>query len=145
MVGCRVVSKVNINNNKIILYLFSLMALILLLLSNWLYHNNPAIYWSIKGIILIDTMILILILIHSMCEKMDVNNNLAYKILSCLGILSYGVYALHGGLIKYIPSLQQNAFLLLVISISLAYVSYRLIEKPALKLKIHSSAASLNK
>lgn len=136
MIACRVVSdRSNIMRASISI----ISACALLIATNWLYHNAPGKYWSVKGIILVDLIIILLIFTHARYEKWNVKTQPVYVAFSFLGILAYGVYAQHGYLLKYIPWMSDHVIVFIVASIFMAYVSYRLIELPALKLKRHHS------
>lgn len=52
-----------------------------------------------------------------------------------MGTLSYGIYAWHAYLMASIDRLSTDWVTLLLASVAIAYVSYRWVELPALKLK----------
>lgn len=110
-------------------------SVLLLGYTNWLYHHNSGKYWSIRGIFLIDLIIISLVVAHANFEFTRPKQNRLIVGLYLLGTLSYGVYAWHTYLMKYFPVLSSNLFLLIVLSFSTAYISYRLIEQPILKFK----------
>jgi peptidoglycan/LPS O-acetylase OafA/YrhL len=75
-----------------------------------------------------------LILLHQVTEYRDISLNLFTKLLSILGVLSYGVYAWHGFLVIN-NIFIDNLILHTSLSILMAYFSYLFIEKQFLKLK----------
>ena len=107
----------------------------LLVLTNWLYHTAPSRYWSVQGIVLVDLAIFFLVMAHASVARRRAQPQPVYAIFAFLGIISYGVYAWHGYLMKAFPGIAPQVFLLIVFSLCCAYASYRLIEKPALRLK----------
>ena len=135
MTACRLVNDLDREITKTLLYSVVASALALLLVTNWLYHELSGIYWSLWGIVLVDVLIALLVVIHHFLGEHDVSGNLWVRLLSYLGVLSYGIYALHGYLINYFLLLQYHATLLLILSTLLALIFYRLIERPALSFK----------
>lgn len=133
MIGCRIVAgKPQVLQRK--LSFFS--ALVLLGFTNWLYHNLQIGYWTF-GVITVDVVILLLIFLHASCEKVRSETGHIYVVFSFIGTLAYGIYAIHGYLIKSFPSIFDAPIILTVSSLCLAYITYRTIERPALKLKRH--------
>jgi len=110
-------------------------ACVLLSYTSWLYHRQPYQFWSVKGMLLVDLIILMFILAHASCEPGRFKTHPVYIVFAFLGTLSYGIYAWHSYLLKYIPLLSDQPLALIIVSIVVAYTSYRLIESPALKLK----------
>lgn len=102
--------------------------------TNWIYHASPGGYWSVGGV-LVDLAIFLLVLAHANFEHRRIHKQKMYAALTFLGTLSYGLYAWHGYWMKYYPVLADQTLLLIAVSLFSAYVSYRLIEVPALKLK----------
>lgn len=133
MVGCRIVAdKPHLLQRKLAFF----MALILLAITNWLYHNFQIGYWTI-GVLAVDVIILLLIFFHASIEKLGLRTSYIYFIFSYIGTLAYGVYAIHGYLLKSFPSIFDTPIILAVSSLCLAYITYRVIERPALRLKRH--------
>lgn len=134
IVACKAVMKNR--PKKIGAYTCLVLALVLISVTNSLYHNLPGKYWSLLGIVLVDGVIVLLVMAHSYFEAVDNPRlGLTYRVSAMLGILSYGIYALHGYLIKYIPEIEGKLTIMIIASVFCAYVSYRLIEKPALNFK----------
>ena len=133
MVGCSLVASMKPNIRLAWGYLGG--AVVLLLLTNWFYHRDPEVFLSFRGIFLVDTMIMLFILSHANLEEERAGISFLIRGLSWIGTLSYGIYAWHAYLLTQAAWLSGHAVLLLVASVTVAYLSYRLIELPALKLK----------
>jgi len=133
MIACRIVSTFKPNVLRVIVSIMG--ACILLGYTNWLYHNDPSLFWSVRGILLVDSIILLFIFAHASCEWGRFKSHPIYNVFAFFGTLSYGIYAQHGYLLNYFPKIIDHVIVLIVFSIFMAYVSYRLIELPALKLK----------
>lgn len=138
IVGCTLVSGIKPSNFRLVLCTF--VSIFLLVLSNYLYHKNPTIYWSSDGILLIDALILILIIAHGSIKQAACKNK-AYLVFSFFGILSYGIYAWHPLLMRFLDNIQEQPFyisiVVLITTIMIASISYRMIELPSLKLRRH--------
>jgi peptidoglycan/LPS O-acetylase OafA/YrhL len=80
-------------------------------------------------------MILLFILAYATFDKEKTSTSYLARGLAWMGTLSYGIYAWHAYLLTHVPWLSGHAVLLLVASITVAYLSYRLIELPAFRLK----------
>lgn len=141
MIGCSLVASMKPSSRRAWAYLAG--AMVVLLVTNWLYHRYPAIFWSLRGIFLVDAMILLFILSHSSFEGTKAGTSYMIRGLLWMGTLSYGIYAWHAYLLTCLPaylrtdaaSLSGNVLLLFLVSVSAAYFSYRLIELPALRMK----------
>lgn len=133
MFACQFVSKVSINMRQMIYSI--IFALILLAYTNWIYQHNPGKYWSIKGIILVDAIVFLLVLAHSNIQNITCKFNHTKNLLFMFGVLSYGIYAWHGYILKYISFLSTNLLVLMLATTLFSYLSYRIIELPALRLK----------
>ncbi len=133
MIACQIVSTFKPNTLRLSVSIASACAL--LVLTNWLYHQHPGQFWSVNGILLVDSMILLFVFAHASCEHGRFKTHPVFIVFAFLGTLSYGVYEWHSYLMKYIPQISEHAIPLIAISIFTAYVTYRLIELPALKLK----------
>lgn len=131
MIACRVVA--DYAPSKLRLTLAIVCVALLLMLTNWMYHQPSGRYWTL-GSLLIDLVVYFLVVAHASCERRR-PTTLGYRMFAFLGTLSYGVYAWHSCLMKYIPQLAGHVMAVIVASILAAYTSYRLIEVPALKLK----------
>lgn len=122
------------------LFICILISISLLIASNFLYHKNQAIFWSSDGVLLIDTLILMLIMAHGSIAQ-GTPKNKTYLICAFLGTLSYGIYAWHPLLMRFIDNIQVQPFyisisiLILLITIVIATISFKVIEIPALKLR----------
>lgn len=132
MIACQIVTM--LKPSKLRLRLSIIGAITLILLTNWLYHQSPKLYWT-AGSFLIDLMIFMFILAHASLGRNRFKSNKLYIPFALLGTLSYGIYAWHGYLMKYLPELSDKPLVLIVISVGVAYLSYRFIESPALRLK----------
>lgn len=117
-----------------------LLSIFLLTLSNYQYHKDPAIYWSSAGVFLVDALILLLIFAHGSIKRVACQNK-AYLIFGFLGTISYGIYAWHPLLMRFIDNIQEKPFyisvVILFLAIVIATISYKVIERPFLKLRHH--------
>ena len=138
MIGCALVYRIKPSIFRLLSCIVS--SIFLLALSNYLYHKDPTTYWSSNGIFLIDALILLLIIAHGSI-KQSICKNKAYLIFGFLGTLSYGIYAWHPLLMRFVDNIQEQPFYLsiviLLFTIVVATISYYLIERPSLKLKHH--------
>jgi len=115
------------NQNKTI-FLTTIATIFFILFFN---HNYAL---SAKMIIVSHIIGIGLIVLHILLEKRKLTANLLTKILMILGVLSYGIYAWHGFLAA--NRLFISDFVLhTASSIMLAYITYKLVEEPALTLK----------
>ena len=134
MIGCALVYEVKPSIFRLLPCI--LLSIFLLVLSNYLYHKDPEIYWSSDGILCIDALILLLIISHSSIHQTN-HKNKAYLIFGFLGTLSYGIYAWHSlamTMFKDIPTLPfAYTVYILFISIVLATISFYLLERPILR------------
>lgn len=106
--------------------------------SSWLYHRSWGQFWSVNGILLIDVVILLLIVAHAgLAEQRRAPAPPIAAAFMWLGTLSYGVYAWHAYFQGNVPWIGARLWALIVVSVCAAYVSYRFIEVPALRLKRH--------
>jgi peptidoglycan/LPS O-acetylase OafA/YrhL len=133
MAACLITSK--FKPNKLRFKVSILSAVILFLYTNWLYSNFQGKYWSISGMVKVDLMIFMFILAHASLSRDRFKSSKLYMPFAMLGTLSYGIYAWHAYLMKYLPELSNKPLLLIPISAGIAYLSYRVIESPALILK----------
>lgn len=60
-----------------------------------------------------------------------------YLMFAFLGTISYGVYAWHGYFLMNVPWTRDQFFALTAMSLCAACLSYRYVEKPALRLKLY--------
>lgn len=138
IIGCALVSGFKPSNLRLVICIF--ISIILLMLSNFLYHKNPTVYWSSDGILLIDALILTLIIAHGSINQVICKNGV-YLIFGFLGTLSYGIYAWHPLLMRFIDNIQEQPFyisiVILITTIVIASISYKVIEIPSLKLRRH--------
>ncbi len=133
MASCWLVVGVEKSNTRALAYL--ILAMTLLVVSNYLYHVRPSYFWSLRGVFLVDLMIVVFVFAHASLNIKCSEGVSLTRVLVWLGTLSYGIYAWHAYLMATFVGLATNWHLLLLISIASAYVSYRIIELPALKLK----------
>ncbi|MFA6051873.1 MAG: acyltransferase [Methylobacter sp.] len=133
MAACQIVSTLKPSTWRLSISIVS--ACILLSFANWLYNRYQEQYWSIIGILLVDLIIFLFILAHASCERDRFKTHPAYIVFAFLGTLSYGIYAWHSYLMKCIPQMSDHVIALIAASIVMAYMSYRFIESPALKMK----------
>jgi peptidoglycan/LPS O-acetylase OafA/YrhL len=133
MAGCGLVISMAKSNLRAVGYLAG--ALVCLAASNWLYHRQPAWFWSTRGTVLVDAMILLFIVAHASLPPRNVPASRFTRALLWMGTLSYGVYAWHAYLMSNVEWLSVNWWALLLASVAIAYVSYRWLELPALRLK----------
>lgn len=135
MIACQLVS--TFKPSRVRLTLSIVGAVTLLAFTSWLYHRSPGQFWSVRGILLVDFLILFLVFAHASCDPRSLRKHPLYVSFALLGTLSYGIYAWHSYLMKYVPYLEAHVVVLIVVTTIMAYVSYRLVERPALKLKRH--------
>ena len=114
--------------NNTVLFLIVILTVLLIVTFNRNYALN------IVTIILTHIIGVGLIMLHILLEEKKLPSNFLIKILMILGVLSYGAYAWHGLLINS-DILKNNFILHAITSIFLAYITYKLIEQPILKLK----------
>lgn len=131
MVGCSIVASFKRSNRLAMGNIVG--AFLCLILSNWLYHRQPELFWNMHGTLVVDIMILFFIFGHASLPYQGVKTSRPIYSLLLIGTLSYGIYAWHSYLLQFI----NNAFILLIMSTVFAYLSYRLIELPALNLRAH--------
>lgn len=114
------------------------MACALLGYTSWLYHRQDYEYWSVHGILLVDSVILFLVFAHApLTRATRAGASRVYAVFAFLGTLSYGVYAWHAYFAVNVPWTIDHFFALTAISLCAAYLSYRYVERPALRLKRH--------
>lgn len=107
--------------------------------TNWLYHARSTYYWSVEGLLLVDAAILLFVLAHGRLEGLIARRPL--PALAVLGVLSYGIYGWHAYLIFVLPPAMQSLPVVLAGSVAAAYLSYRMVERPALRFKRATAAA----
>jgi peptidoglycan/LPS O-acetylase OafA/YrhL len=147
IIGCRLAFTGFVTLNKARYALIFGSALVLaaagmLGYANWMYHRQPALFWSERGILCVDTVILLVIIAHVNFthgfKQKSIRPSPLYAAFALLGTLSYGIYAWHGYFLQYHQWFSNQTTATIVVSFLAAYVSYRLIEAPALKLKRYS-------
>lgn len=112
-------------------------AIALLVVTNLIYHHSPKYFWSPIGIVLTDAAIVCLIFAHAHWPK---GSSPAAAVLTTLGTLSYGLYAWHGYWMNTVPDLVNHVVMLTGLSLLSAYVTYRCVEMPALRLRrVHNA------
>lgn len=130
MMGCRMVAKAKRDSSRF--WRALVLAILLVVLTNHLYHLFPRYFWSPIGIVLTDAVIVALIVAHASWAG---RKTVPVAAFTMLGTLSYGLYAWHGYWMKTVPDLLNSAAVLAVLSLISAYLTYRAIETPALRLK----------
>ncbi|MCE9619615.1 MAG: acyltransferase [Planctomycetes bacterium] len=133
MIACRLVAGGKPNMKLLFFALAGAAAAIAY--SNWLYHCRSGWYWSVRGILLVDAAIFLFVVAHACCQRPKHSRNPVYLGFAFLGTLSYGIYAWHAYLMTHLIWLSTNVLALIGASIVAAYFSYRLVERPCLKLK----------
>ena len=137
MIACRAVT--GIQRPRPALALIALAgAMALLGYTNWLYHTHGGQFWSVRGVLLADAMIVLLVVAHANIAAPASAGGRLVAAFSFLGVLSYGVYAWHNYIMKYVTWTSGQMFVLIALSIGAAYASYVLIERPALARKKHA-------
>lgn len=141
MIACRVVS--TIEPSAVRAWVAVAAACVLLGLSNWIYHKYPNVFWSGGGVLAVDIIIFLLVVAHASVDVRRDRSLPGYLVFAFLGMLSYGIYAQHAYLIKFVPWLSDNLILLILSSLALAYLTYRLVEIPTLRLKRRHAPVSV--
>ncbi len=112
----------------------------LLGLASSFYHSEHGKhFWTWYGMVLVDAIIVLFVLAHARLAEKPVQPHPVRAAFALLGTLSYGIYAWHTYFMKYIPWTAERLAALIVVSMCAAYVSYRLVEAPALRRKRHPS------
>jgi peptidoglycan/LPS O-acetylase OafA/YrhL len=132
MVGCSLAMSIKPDLLKAVAYMAG--GVLLLAVTNWFYHRHPVLYWSL-GVPMTDLMILSFIFSHASLKGISADGSYLIRGLAWMGTLSYGIYAWHAFLMSSVDDLSGRWSALLAASIGLAYLSYRVVESPALKLK----------
>lgn len=121
---------------KYFAWLAIIFSLILIMIASHLYHMNIKLFFAGTGALLVDCAGLLILVAHRKFEDTSANpKNYLLTTSYTFGILSYGIYAWHSYLIRYFPAINSDFFILLAVSVLLAYVSYSLIEQPMLSFK----------
>jgi len=141
MVGCRAV--VGVIPQKILGLVSGFLGLMGVSYVSYIYHTESSRFWSCKGILMVDGIILLLIFSHTHFQGSRVTSKwgqFTYWIASSIGVLSYGIYAWHAYGLKYSPFLTQNLWALILASCLAALGTRLFIERPALSLRrVHRS------
>lgn len=130
MIACRMTAQVRPDNSRY--WRALLLAILLIVATNLLYHLSPKYFWSPLGIVLTDVAIVLLVIAHAHWAG---QRTPAVTALTMLGTLSYGLYAWHGYWMKIVPEFVDHVVVLTGLSLLSAYVTYRCIERPALCFK----------
>ena len=110
--------------------------LALICVTNLLYHNAPGVFWRLCGALGADLAVSSLLLAHcAISQTSSSQPGRVTQALMAIGVLSYGLYAWHGYLLNYFPVMQKQLIALFLASLTLAYFSYILVERPALELR----------
>lgn len=130
MTACRAVAHTRPNRSRLIGSLVA--AITLLVVTNLFYHRFPHRYWGPTGIILTDAVVVCLVVAHASWAG---QKTVTVGMLTKLGVLSYGLYAWHGYWLKTMPEMVHHALALAGLSLASAYLTYKWVERPALRLK----------
>lgn len=138
MIACRLVASGSV---PVPAWISLPLALTVVGLTSWLYHSHTRLFWSATGMLLVDIAILFFAVAHRRLAARPAPSGMVYRAFSWLGVLSYGIYAWHAYFPALAPQLLDELLLLLVVSTAAAYASYRLLERPAIRLKRYSTRA----
>ena len=138
MIACRLVASVERPSTWVVALCLACAAG-LLGYTNWIYHMISEKFWSVRGVLLADALIVLLVIAHGHLANRPRQAGAVVAAFSLLGTLSYGVYAWHGYIMKYITWTAEHMIVLILLSVVVAYVSYFVIERPALARKKHPS------
>jgi len=130
MIACRMTAYVQSEVFRLWSALF--LAILLIVATNLLYHLYPKYFWSPLGIVLTDLAILLLVIAHANWAG---KRTRPVAMLTMLGTLSYGLYAWHGYWMKAVPEFVDHIVMLSGVSLLSAYLTYRYVERPALRFK----------
>ncbi len=126
MMGCFYVQKYRyriLNLNGV------LLVIILLFLSNYLYHTKQA-YYFVFGSFFIDIIILALIFLHQNFNNSEFSDMLRIGRLFILsGTISYGIYAWHPLILESIPAGWKSFYFILILTWVISYISYSIFEE----------------
>lgn len=144
ILGC--IATYGMSYKRMISHIMLIASVIGVFLTAWLYKNEPFIFWSFDGILLVDVLILMLVIFHASSRVTSKSPlfNVLCKPMIFLGVMGYGVYGWHAYFMKYSPipfeqSLALTFFLLVPLSILAAFVTHLLLEKPLQKLRKEKS------
>jgi peptidoglycan/LPS O-acetylase OafA/YrhL len=116
----------------------------ILAVTNYLYAYHIKFYWTI-GSVGIDLAILLSVLLHTeLAGRSYSSKNYLLRVFTFLGVISYGIYAWHPYLTKYIPQLKGETSGLIAGTVAVAFLSYQFIEKPILSLKTKRRKAAFS-
>jgi peptidoglycan/LPS O-acetylase OafA/YrhL len=141
MTGCLLTK--DLKPNKTRAMVFAGIALLILMYSNYIYHVNPGIFWTLRGAVFIDVLIIAIIFLHGSYNFKDAKPSQIIRFLYYLGGLSYGIYAWHPLLLTFFKPMEN--FLLLLLTTGLvSAVAHRIIDLQSLALKRMMTAPSKN-
>lgn len=128
------------SNTKLSL-LFLLASFSLVIHSTYIYKFSPAEFWSFKGIFIVDTLIIFLLLSNIYC-KSNKSQILPIKMGTLVGLVSYGIYAWHGLILKLTGELFEknifySIFAFVPLTLTISFVSYFYFEKKFIDMKRH--------
>ncbi len=84
-------------------------------------------------------IIFLMIILHSKLESRTINDKLGvYSLATALGVISYGTYAWHPYLLSLSSIFMLHLLLAIAATIVIAYLSFRLFEKPILNRRKNS-------
>lgn len=121
---------------------FASMGCVFLIGVAWLYHNDLAQFWKLKGAFFTSLSIACLLAAHIGLEQRDIAPGMVTRALMMLGVLAYGLYAWHGLLLKHFSIFEGQFLSTYFVSLALAVMSYLLIEKPAIALGKRTAAGA---
>ena len=110
-----------------------ILVLILLFSSNYIYHVKQVYYYLI-GHVFIDIVIFILIVLHQKVTDYEIKDR--FKIVGFLmktGVISYGVYAWHPLILKYLPEYYQYLWFAFLTTWGISYCSFTFFEEKIIK------------
>ena len=113
--------------------LLGLLILVLITISNYFYHTFGYAYFTL-GLLMINSCIpLLIILHHNLNEILFQDKNLLGSSFLNFGTISFGIYAWHPLVIKLMEKYNNlNLIPIVILTITIAYVSYNFFEKPVL-------------
>jgi peptidoglycan/LPS O-acetylase OafA/YrhL len=131
---CYVIKRFKHNANEIAILSLAL-AIFSLCICAAFYHHLPRFFWVGLGGLILDFSGLMFIVCHTMLELKKITLNRFTKLISALGVLSYGLYVWHSIIAQYFKIFEISLPLNFIFSLALATFTYYVIEKPALKLR----------
>lgn len=130
MVACQLAinEKLNLPYKQVII-----TTVLFIFISNYLYHTRQ-VYFYLIGHVLIDIVILFLIFLHQ--KFIEFNFTDKFNVIGFLvktGIISYGIYAWHPLILKYIPKDFNSVIIVFLLTWAISYVSFKFFEDKIIK------------